>query len=349
MKTRLITPVILVITLAAGASQAQQVRLGNPVQVPTPEGMKCTMPSFAPDNGAIAFASEGYGGLYVMDWNGNMSRIAEAPMVGWRYSWAPDGRGLAYRVRYGDSPALAGIVASRDGSSQVQVTDWQNDLFPPQWGKDGIAFKAGDDMLTVDQDGKVKSVKSLSDGRGIVSRVAAVSAGLFANNLSGATIAAFAALVPAASGKSGGKDIITNSNNELWVVDENGERKKLLDIEDESGYISPQTAPTGDKVAAPGLSGNLYIADLSGKDPVRLGPGQNPSWSPDGKYLIYEITSDNGHDFTGSEIWIASANGSWKKQLTSTPDIERYPTWSSDGRFIAYEIDGKIYYAPVEQ
>jgi Tol biopolymer transport system component len=307
------------------------------------------MPSFAPDSGAIAFARENFTGLYTMDWQGNVSTVAEAPLSGWRYSWAPDGRNIAYRVRYGDTPALAGMVASRDGSTQTQVTDWQNDLYPPNWDKNGIGFKAGDDVMTVDEQGKVKSVKSLSDGRGIVSRAAGLSAAFFANNLSGATIAAFAALVPAATGKAPGKDVITNANNELWVVDENGESKKLLDVEGESGYASPQVAPTGDLVAAPGLSGQLYLANMRGGDPVKLGAGQNPTWSPDGKYLIYEVAKDDGHNFVSSDLWIASADGRWKKQLTTTSDIERYPSWSPDGRYVAYESDGKIFYAPVER
>jgi len=307
------------------------------------------MPSFSPDSRFIAFSRTDFNGLYTSDWQGNFATVAEAPMAGWRYSWAPDGHNLAYRARYGDTPALAGMVASPDGKTQTQVTDWQNDLFPPQWGKDGITFKAGDDLMTVDDSGQVKCVKSLSDGRGIVSRVAAASAALFANYLIGASTAAFAALIPASSGKSSGKDIITNANNEVWTIDENGDMKKLLDVKDESGFFSPQTSPAGDAVAAQGLSGKLYVANMTGGQYVDLGKGQNPAWSPDGRYLIYEVASDNGHDITSSDLWITSRDGLWKKQLTSGSGLKRYPSWSPDGRTLAYEINGKIYYAPIEQ
>lgn len=340
---------VVLFMIATSASAYADINLGTPTQLPTPEGGKYTMPTFSPDCRSIAFSRKDFGGLYVSDWQGNFSRIAEEPLSGWRYSWTPDGQGLVYRVRYGDSSALAGMVSSRDGNNQMQITDWQNDLFPPQCGKDGITFKAGDDIITVDEKGQVKSVKTISDGRGIVSRVAGVSLAFFANDMAGVTMAAFAALMPAASGKGNEKDVITSADNGLWVVDENGDHKELLNVEDESGYFSPQTSPVGDAVAAPGLSGHLYVADMAGGGPIDLGIGQNPTWSPDGHYLIYEVTTDDGHDITGSDLWIASRDGRWKKQLTSTGDRERYPSWSPDGRMIIYEIDGKIYYALVEQ
>jgi dipeptidyl aminopeptidase/acylaminoacyl peptidase len=327
---------------------AAEITVGEPVQFPTPEG-KFTMPSFSPDSRYLAFAKAGYGGLYTSDWQGHFSTVAESPLSGWRYSWAPDGRNLAYRVRYEDTSAVAGMVSSPDGQTQAQVTDWQNDLFPPQWGKDGIAFKAGDDMMTVDETGNVKAVKSLSEGRGIVSRVAALSAALFANGVAGVTTTAFAALVPASSGKSVGKGLFTNGDNELWTIDENGDVKKLLDVSGESGYFSPQTSPTGDAVAAPGLSGNLYVADTSTGQYANFGVGQNPTWSPDGRYLIYEVATEDGHDITGSELWIASRDGKFKRQLSLNSGIKRYPSWSPDGRTLAFEVDGKIYYAPIQQ
>ena len=270
-------------------------------------------------------------------------------MAGWRYSWSPDSRELAYRVRYGDSSALAGMVASPDGQSQTQVTDWQNDLFPPGWGKDGITYKAGDDVMTVDDTGKVKVVKSLSEGRGVVSRVIALTVGFLANNMVGTTSTAFAALVPSAQGKSSGKDLITNGNNELWIVDENGDMKKLLDVKDESGYFSPETSPNGDAVAANGLSGKLYVADTSSGQYVNLGVGQNPAWSPDGRFIAYEVPTEDGHDMSGCELWIASRDGLWKRQLNLNSGLKRYPSWSPDGRSLVYEVDGKIYTVPIGQ
>lgn len=345
---RLLAFLLLIALICCVPASAAGIKLGSPTQVPTPAG-KFTMPSFSADGHSIAFSRRDFGGLYTTDGQGSFHTIAEAPMAGWRYSWTADGQNLAYRVRYEDTSAMAGMVSSSEGGAQTQVTDWQNDLFPPTSGKNGITFRAGDDILTVDEKGEVKSVKSVSDGQGIVSRVTGVSLAFCASNLTGGTLSAFAVLVPAAFGKGNAKDVMTNADNELWVVDENGEPKKLIDIKDEPGYFSPQTSPDGDAVAANGLSGKLYVADMAGGPPIDLGIGQDPAWSPDGRYLVYEVVSEDGHNLTGSDLWIASRDGKWKQRLTNTDGLERYPSFSPDGRTIIYETDGKIYTAPVEQ
>ena len=43
----------------------------------------------------------------------------ETPLSGWRYSWTQDGQNLAYRVRYEDSGALAGMVSGVSRSSTI--------------------------------------------------------------------------------------------------------------------------------------------------------------------------------------------------------------------------------------
>ena len=347
MRTLLwITAILLLIAIIPSAAE---IRVGEPVQLRTPEG-RFTMPSFSADSRYIAFSSARYDGLYTSDWQGNISTVAQAPLAGWRYSWSPDGANLVYRIRYdAATTAMAGNVSRPDGQAQFHISDWQSDLNPPQCTKNGIEFKAGDDMLTVDESGNVKCVKSLSKGQGIVSRVAALSAAFFANGFVGVTTTAFAALVPASEGKLKGKSVFTNTGNELWTVDEKGEMKRLLDVTGESGLFSPQTSPAGDAVAAPGLSGKLYIADSNTGAYINLGAGQNPAWSPDGNFIVYEVATEDGHDITGSELWVASKDGKYQHQLELNKGIKRYPTWSPDGSTLAYEVDGKIYYVPVER
>ncbi len=60
-------------------------------------------------------------------------------------------------------------------------------------------------------------------------------------------------------------------------------------------------------------------------------------WSPDGEYLVYMKDMDDGEQFTASEIWVSTADGSQQWMITDTHDkIEMYPQWSPDGNSIVY-------------
>jgi TolB protein len=61
-----------------------------------------------------------------------------------------------------------------------------------------------------------------------------------------------------------------------------------------------------------------------------------PSWSPDGKAIVYQITNHN--DSLGKNgLWIISKNGTNVKQIFK--GIAEHPKWSPDGRFIVFDAD----------
>jgi formylglycine-generating enzyme required for sulfatase activity len=60
---------------------------------------------------------------------------------------------------------------------------------------------------------------------------------------------------------------------------------------------------------------------------VTLPEARNPSWSPDGRHLVFEREGD---------LYRANANGGGVTRLTDTPENEYGPAWSPDGREIAY-------------
>lgn len=316
--------------------------------VPLPIQGEFAAPVWRPDGQGLALAGIGYRGLYYTDLAGNLMTISNARMAGWRFDWSPDGQSLAYRVGQDDGMGMALMVTGPDGESK-QVTPYLNDLFPPKWDKDGLTYRSGDELITVDENGNIKRVQSLSQGRGVLSRIASVSASFALGHVTGATFAAFGSVLSTQAAKSkSGKGLFVDPENQVWIVDENGNVKKLIDVADEHGYFNPVKSPGGDKYAVSGLSGNLYVADPSTGEPVNLGLGSNPTWSPDGKYLIYQRAIDDGHNIVASDLWLASADGSLMYQLTNTPGLEMYPSWSPDGLWLAYVIDGVVYIAPVQ-
>lgn len=87
----------------------------------------------------------------------------------------------------------------------------------------------------------------------------------------------------------------------------------------------------------------LVAADGSGLRKL-IENGSDPAWSPDGRLIAYASDRDrNGRLSYGdqtsfaNELYVAKADGSEPKRLTSTPDLnERSPAWSPDGSRIAY-------------
>ena len=65
-------------------------------------------------------------------------------------------------------------------------------------------------------------------------------------------------------------------------------------------------------------------ADGSGK--VYLGEGKSPSWSPDGKQILYQPANRNG-------FGIMNADGSGRR-VVGVPDPPSYATWAPNGKIV---------------
>jgi Tol biopolymer transport system component len=109
-------------------------------------------------------------------------------------------------------------------------------------------------------------------------------------------------------------------------------------------YYGGVVSPDGKYIAYNGLHTGLYVAALDGSSCVNLGEGYSPSWLPDGSGVVYNISQDDGHYLTSSDLYLATADGSMVSNLTGTPyEVEVNPTVSPDGTQVVYEVDGVIY------
>ena len=122
--------------------------------------------------------------------------------------------------------------------------------------------------------------------------------------------------------------------------------------------LTASTAFDGDPVWSPdgkrivftsGRDGNLEIyamnADGSGQtrltntggavpNPTFESVDGNPSWSPDGKKIVFESSRDGNF-----ELYTMNPDGSGQTRLTDTPAIDGIAVWSPDGKRILFTSD----------
>jgi TolB protein len=140
-----------------------------------------------------------------------------------------------------------------------------------------------------------------------------------------------------------------------FVSDRDGGRSKELYIMDYDGYnprrmtvnrsinILPNWSPDGKSLAYTSYrrarTPDIYVASIyEGKSSNLTAGGAGnsfaPSYSPDGKRITY--ASSRGGNM---EIWLANADGSGARRLTSSPGLDTAPTWSPTGQEIAFTSD----------
>lgn len=106
----------------------------------------------------------------------------------------------------------------------------------------------------------------------------------------------------------------------------------------------PAVSPDGSTIAYIGRDRQLWVVPVNGQGAVQLTSGatplegkKNPSWSPDGRYILY--ASDEGkdnRDYANYDIWIVEANGRNVKQLTTNGSFDDFPKVSPDQRYIYF-------------
>jgi len=117
--------------------------------------------------------------------------------------------------------------------------------------------------------------------------------------------------------------------------------------------IQPRFSPDGSQivfVSDRGGADNLWVMNADGSDPKAVTEESenlvhNPSWSPDGQYIVGKKGFTSTRSIPAGEIWLFHVGGGEGLQLTERPNGPQdqktmaEPAFSPDGRYVYYSQD----------
>jgi len=270
-------------------------------------------PVWSFDGETIAMTRTDWAGIWIINSDGSgLERLTADRSSGYRFAWSPDSRHIAYRterMRKGKRYFTIKVI-DLDEKTERQITDFRRFLGTPRWvGADGTLGFETDRTGSIGQAHAADLVGALVDG-GVSDLMA-----------------------------------VTSDDMQVWISSNDGKDRVRVSEPNERCF-DPILSPDGMRVcyACLGSTGGIEVSTTDGTTRHSLGRGTNARWAPDGSRLVFEITEDDGHNITGSDLYVIGADGRGKTRLTNTPElIERWPVWAPDDRQIAFSAQGSIF------
>ena len=130
-----------------------------------------------------------------------------------------------------------------------------------------------------------------------------------------------------------------DGGRELVMMDADGQNARVL-LSEKSLLLMPSWHPDGDRILVTSYRGGrpeLWVYRLSDRSFRKLPVGHvamGGAFSPDGAKVAF--TAADGAD---TDVWVANADGSGGRRLTTSGALDLSPTWSPDGRRLAFVSD----------
>ena len=265
----------------------------------------------------IAFVSSRNGSkeIWVMDYDGaNQHPLTALHTISLTPRWSPD----ASRIAFTCFEPYHGIVSpqlcmySVDAGKVLTFPRYRGTNSSPAWSPDGSRLIFSSSMLGNPE-------LFVADANG--------------NNAKRLTFANGASTSPAWNPKTGQTVVFVSDRGgipKLFMMNADGTNSTELDVPDKGYLIDPAWAPNGQLLAfswrRPEGNYDMYLMDAATSRIVEItrdsGRNERPSWSPDGRHIVFESTRGGTR-----QIWVMLADGSQAHQLTTQGHNES-PNWS---------------------
>jgi Tol biopolymer transport system component len=303
--TKKVGTTICLLILCSTFAVAEQIETkGDPIALSRP-GEYYMGPKWSPDGDQIAAGGPSYTGLYLLDFpTGNVRQISSDYSAGYGFAWSHDGTRIASKISHFNNMRRSHTLVSftiSDGSMESLSTPRTRMSGTPLWTED-------DSHLYLTFAEKFESFPTSDSNQGLSQpQVNYINDGRFQTRMTQPLKA---------------------------------ESSETTQFSDQDHIYSYALSPDGSHVVYSTAGQNLWLAKVNGDDRVSLGRGSAPAWSPDGEWITFMLTFDDGHSVTASDIYAIHIDGSARTKLTETPDLfEMNPQWSPDGAWIVYDTD----------
>ena len=256
--------------------------------------------------GEIAFSCHR---IYVVNADGSNLRAVGRFGVFHQYpDWSPDGQKIVYENERGQSIG----VMNADGSDitvLISIANWWQDYTRPAWSPDGqriaLASYDGDlnsyecgDIYVMNADGT--DLKRLTSHHGCED---------------------YPSWSPDGRKIIYSRWIADDASGQIRLMDANGTNDVVL-AQSSEALNGPKFSPDGNRIVyyfrpgGPGNPGEIYVMNADGSNPVRLGQGAYPTWSPDGRRIAFTC-----RPIEQSNLCIMNADGSDVVNITAQHNI----------------------------
>jgi len=133
-----------------------------------------------------------------------------------------------------------------------------------------------------------------------------------------------------------------SGNQDIYLQRVGGRNPVNLTTDNPEADTGPAFSPDGERIAfssGPDGAGAIFVMGSTGESIKRLTDfGYDPSWSPDGKLIVFSDRSGQdpwSRGQLGAHLWVVPSSGGEIRQLTHEGDAVQ-PRWSPGGHRIAF-------------